>query len=135
MSGKGGLNIGVPDDTSSDFIIPEGAPEWFIKIGGWMRFRKSCQLKAGPIGAYCRWMGSSCAYNSCPARIFEEIEIGLYPEGKVPEKVKDRVRRVDEDLKKLTIRVDGVATNQKKSSKKLRDELKEIKELLEKSLA
>jgi len=127
-----GISTGVPDDTSTDYIIPEGATGWEVKLGEWMRFRKSCQLKAGPIGTYCRWAGASCCYQGCPARVFEEVKIGLYPEDAIPESVKIRVRRVDEEVKALTKHVTNLTQTQNKGFKNIKDELNAIKERIEK---
>jgi hypothetical protein len=133
MSGGKGMITGLPED-NSEGILPliEGAPTWYRKLTEWMRYRKTCQLKAGMGGTYCRWSGGACCYNHCPARLFEEVTIGLYPEEIVPEPVKDRVRHVDEALQELTKRVNKIAAVQKKSIKAINANLKEINEAIKK---
>lgn len=128
MKGKG-VNIGLPEDNETpEMSVYPGMENWYVKLTEWMRFWKSCQLKAGQAGTFCRWMGGSCCYANCPARVFEEVKIGLYPEAQVPEPVADRARRVDEEQRKLISRVDSIAQRQNKSLKRIDQELKEIKE-------
>jgi hypothetical protein len=131
LSGKG-VNIGLPED-SEDPEMPylADAPNWYIKLTEWIRYWKTCQLKAGNMGAYCRWMGGNCCYANCPARLFEETKLGLYPEAEVPQPVKDRVRLVDEAQKNLQNQVANINSRQNKQFKKLNKELEEIKKALE----
>jgi hypothetical protein len=133
VSGGRGINIGLPEDNEEpDMPSFPGIENWYLKLSEWMRFWKSCKLTAGQAKTFCRWTGSSCCYNNCPARVFEEVKIGLYPEENIPEPTMDRVRRVDEEQQTLKTRVNGIAQKQNNQFKKINQELKAIKEEMEK---
>ena len=129
-----GINIGLPNEGENpEMPTLIDAPQWHIKLTGWLRFWKSCHLKAGPMGNFCRWNGGSCCYDHCPSRMFEEVTIGVYPEEEPPEPVKRRVKHLEEGIKVLGARVEGVASNQQKVFNNITKELKDIKDLLAKN--
>jgi hypothetical protein len=105
-----------PEDL--DLAVEEdwyGKPLWEKKFKSWQSLIwKGCPAKAGPGGRFCVWVGTTCHYNGCPRRIFEEVAVladNIPRPTPTPDFVgefntlKKQVGKVQNQLKKATNRI------------------------------